>query len=57
MCRCADCAKARLHQTLRGAGLVPDHGEEWVEIEMLNAEDAAILGCAHRHAVPAHVAG
>ena len=34
-----------LHQTLRGAGLVPDHGEEWVDIEMLNAEDAAILGC------------
>ncbi|TIW76484.1 MAG: UTRA domain-containing protein, partial [Mesorhizobium sp.] len=20
-----------LHQTLRGAGLVPDHGEEWVD--------------------------
>lgn len=35
-----------LHQTLRGAGLVPDHGEEWADIEMLNAEDAAILGCA-----------
>jgi GntR family transcriptional regulator len=34
-----------LHQTLRSAGLVPDHGEEWVDIEMLNAEDAAILGC------------
>jgi GntR family transcriptional regulator len=35
-----------LHQTLRGAGLVPDHGEEWADIEMLGAEDAAILGCA-----------
>lgn len=35
-----------LHQTLRSAGLVPDHGEEWADIEMLNAEDAAILGCA-----------
>ncbi|ESY70079.1 MULTISPECIES: GntR family transcriptional regulator [unclassified Mesorhizobium] len=34
-----------LHQTLRAAGLIPDHGEEWVEIEMLNAEDATILGC------------
>jgi len=35
-----------LHQTLREAGLVPDHGEEWVEIEMLSPEDAAILACA-----------
>jgi GntR family transcriptional regulator len=35
-----------LHKTLRGAGLVPDHGEEWVDIEMLSAGDAAILGCA-----------
>ncbi|WP_353646725.1 GntR family transcriptional regulator [Mesorhizobium sp. WSM2239] len=35
-----------LHQTLRGAGLVPDHGEEWADIEMLSAGDAAILGCA-----------
>lgn len=35
-----------LHQTLRAAGLVPDHGEEWAGIEMLSAEDAAILGCA-----------
>lgn len=34
-----------LHQTLRGAGLIPDHGDEWVGIEMLNADDAAILGC------------
>lgn len=34
-----------LHRTLRGAGLVPDHGEEWVDIEMLNAEDAVVLGC------------
>ncbi|TIR64152.1 MAG: UTRA domain-containing protein, partial [Mesorhizobium sp.] len=35
-----------LHQTLRGAGLVSDHGEEWVDIEMLSAADAAILDCA-----------
>ncbi len=35
-----------LHKTLRAAGLVPDHGEEWVDVEMLSAEDAAILGCA-----------
>lgn len=35
-----------LHQTLRDAGLVPDHGEEWVDMEMLSAEDADILGCA-----------
>lgn len=34
-----------LHRTLRAAGLVPDHGEEWADVEMLNAEDAAILGC------------
>lgn len=33
-----------LHQTLRGAGLIPDHGEEWVDIELLDAQDAAILG-------------
>ncbi|OJY02902.1 MAG: GntR family transcriptional regulator [Rhizobiales bacterium 63-22] len=35
-----------LDQTLRQAGLVPDHGEEWVDIELLSAEDAAILDCA-----------
>lgn len=35
-----------LHRTLRAAGLVPDHGEEWADIEMLSADDAAILGCA-----------
>jgi GntR family transcriptional regulator len=34
-----------LHETLRGAGLVPDHGEEWADIEMLSAQDAAILDC------------
>jgi GntR family transcriptional regulator len=34
-----------LQKTLRDAGLVVDHGEEWVDIEMLNAEDAAVLGC------------
>lgn len=33
-----------LHQTLRGAGLVPDHGEEWVDVELLGAEDATVLG-------------
>ena len=35
-----------LHQTLRGAGLVPDHGEEWADIYMLSDDDAAILRCA-----------
>ena len=25
---------------------MPDHGEEWADIEMLSVEDAAILGCA-----------
>jgi len=34
-----------LYQTLRSIGLVPDHGEEWVDIEMLSAGDASILGC------------
>lgn len=34
-----------LHQTLRGAGLFPHSGEEWADIEHLNAHDAAILGC------------
>lgn len=34
-----------LHATLRGAGLVPDHGEEWADIELLGASDAQILGC------------
>jgi GntR family transcriptional regulator len=33
-----------LHQTLREAGLVPDHGEEWVGIELLGAQDATLLG-------------
>ncbi|UDL89565.1 GntR family transcriptional regulator [Mesorhizobium sp. PAMC28654] len=44
MCR-RGLREGSLHQTLRAAGLIPDHGEEWIEIEMLNAEDAAILGC------------
>lgn len=35
-----------LHKTLRAAGLVPDHGEEWADIEMLGAADAALAGCA-----------
>jgi GntR family transcriptional regulator len=34
-----------LQQTLRAAGLIADHGEEWVDIEMLSKADAAILGC------------
>jgi GntR family transcriptional regulator len=34
-----------LRETLRAAGLVPSHGEEWVNIEMLNAEDAELLAC------------
>jgi GntR family transcriptional regulator len=34
-----------LHETLRAAGLVPHHGEEWAEIHRLNAEDAELLGC------------
>ena len=34
-----------LHETMRAAGLIPDHGEEWAEIHRLNAEDAALLGC------------
>lgn len=35
-----------LSQTLRAAGLFPDHGEEWADIEMLGAADAALLDCA-----------
>lgn len=35
-----------LTQTLRAAGLVPDHGEEWADIEMLGQTDADLLGCA-----------
>jgi GntR family transcriptional regulator len=35
-----------LHQTLRAAGLIAERGEEWVDIEMLSVEDAAILACA-----------
>nr|WP_304363729.1 UTRA domain-containing protein [Jiella sp. LLJ827] len=34
-----------LHATLREAGLFPDHGEEWIDVVALNAEDAAILSC------------
>jgi GntR family transcriptional regulator len=33
-----------LTETLRAAGLVPDHGEEWADIEMLDATDAGLLG-------------
>jgi GntR family transcriptional regulator len=35
-----------LTQTLRAAGLVPDHGEEWVDIEMLGETDAGLLESA-----------
>lgn len=35
-----------LTQTLRAAGLVHDHGEEWADIEMLGEADAVLLGCA-----------
>ena len=35
-----------VYETLRSVGVVPDHGEEWVDIEMLDARDAAVLGCA-----------
>lgn len=35
-----------LTQTLRAAGLVHDHGEEWADIEMLGDADAELLGCA-----------
>jgi GntR family transcriptional regulator len=35
-----------LHQTLRNAGLVPDHGEEWADIHILSEDDAAILRCS-----------
>lgn len=34
-----------LHATLREAGLFPDHGEEWIDVVALNADDAAILRC------------
>lgn len=33
-----------LHETMRAAGLVPDHGEEWADIHRLDAADAALLG-------------
>jgi len=35
-----------LRETLREAGLVPSHGEEWADIEMLDEGDASLLGCA-----------
>lgn len=35
-----------LHETLREIGLVADHGEEWVDIEMLSPQDAVTLACA-----------
>lgn len=33
-----------LHETMRAAGLVPHHGEEWADLEMLSAADAELLG-------------
>lgn len=33
-----------LHKTMRNAGLIPDHGEEWAEIHRLDATEAALLG-------------
>ncbi|UVC12179.1 GntR family transcriptional regulator (plasmid) [Rhizobium sp. TH2] len=35
-----------LRETLREAGLVPSHGEEWADIEMLGDSDAGLLDCA-----------
>ncbi|MEZ5934954.1 MAG: GntR family transcriptional regulator [Alphaproteobacteria bacterium] len=35
-----------LHRTLRAAGLVPHHGEEWVDIAMVDGRDAELLDCA-----------
>ncbi|MCO6187616.1 GntR family transcriptional regulator [Rhizobium sp. L1K21] len=32
-----------LHETLREAGLITTHGEEWAGVEMLSAEDADLL--------------
>ncbi|RFC61968.1 GntR family transcriptional regulator [Fulvimarina endophytica] len=34
-----------LHSTLREAGLVPDHGEEWIDVVALEAEDAEAMAC------------
>ncbi|MBP0616481.1 GntR family transcriptional regulator [Jiella mangrovi] len=34
-----------LHATLREAGLHPDHGEEWIDVVALGADDAEILSC------------
>jgi GntR family transcriptional regulator len=41
-----------LHQTLRDAGLVPDHGEEWVEIGA-RCRGRRNIGLPARHAFPA----
>lgn len=35
-----------LHATLREAGLFPDHGEEWIDVVALAAEEAEIMHCA-----------
>ncbi|MCQ2006323.1 GntR family transcriptional regulator [Rhizobium sp. NRK18] len=35
-----------LRETLRVAGLIPTNGEEWADIALLSADDAALLECA-----------
>ncbi len=34
-----------LHKTLREIGLMPHHGEEWIDVVPLDADDAGILRC------------
>ncbi|MER0240175.1 GntR family transcriptional regulator [Fulvimarina sp. MAC8] len=34
-----------LHSTLREAGLLPDHGEEWIDVVPLEAKDAEVMAC------------
>lgn len=33
-----------LSRSMRAAGLVPDHGQEWAEVHRLSSEEAALLG-------------
>ncbi len=35
-----------LHSSLREAGLVPDHGEEWIDVVPLGADDAEAMRCS-----------
>lgn len=35
-----------LNETMRAAGLVPHHGEEWADLHRMAADDAALFGCA-----------